>query len=86
MKQQNKLKERDRQEQKQKNRDRISCELDELNKRLEETGGSQSAQLELNRKRESESAKLRKDLEEARIQNEAATAHLKKSTKMQLVK
>lgn len=46
--------------------------------RLEEAGGATTAQLDLNKKRESELAKLRRDLEEANLQHEATTAQLRK--------
>ena len=43
-------------------------ELDDLAERLDEAGGATAAQVELNKKREAELAKLRRDLEEATIQ------------------
>ena len=43
-------------------------ELDDLAERLDEAGGATAAQVELNKKREAELAKLRRDLEEAAIQ------------------
>merc|ERR1712055_79541 len=46
--------------------------------RLNEAGGATSAQMELNKKRESEVNKLRKDLEEAQIQQEATMTNLKR--------
>merc|ERR1711963_431989 len=46
--------------------------------RLTEAGGATSAQMELNKKRESEVNKLRKDLEEAQIQQEATMQNLKR--------
>lgn len=45
---------------------------------MEEAGGATTAQLDLNKKRESELAKLRRDLEEANLQHEATTAQLRK--------
>ena len=39
-------------------------ELEELSERLEEAGGATAAQIELNKKRETEIAKLRRDIEE----------------------
>merc|ERR1711902_158788 len=45
---------------------------------LTEAGGATSAQMELNKKRESEVNKLRKDLEEAQIQQEATMQNLKR--------
>jgi len=56
----------------------LSRELDELNQRLEEAGGAANNQLDLNKKREAELAKLRRDLEEANMQHEATSAQLRK--------
>merc|ERR1711944_196086 len=49
-----------------------------LGERLTDAGGATHAQMELNKKREAEVNKLRKDLEEARIQQEATLNSLKK--------
>merc|ERR1712233_266196 len=46
--------------------------------RLDEAGGATAAQLELNKKREAEINKLRRDLEEAHIQHESTVQSLKK--------
>merc|ERR1712198_97991 len=51
---------------------------DDLTERLDEAGGATNAQIELNKKREAEIGKLRRDLEEAHIQNEALVVGLKK--------
>ena len=56
----------------------LSRELENLGERLLEAGGATSAQLELNKKREAELNKLRKDLEEIHIQQEATLISLKK--------
>jgi len=61
-----------------KQRGDLARELDELNDRLEEAGGATSTQVELNKKREGELAKLRRDLEEANLQHEATAAQLRK--------
>ncbi|NXO42904.1 MYH7 protein, partial [Locustella ochotensis] len=53
-------------------------ELEELSERLEEAGGTTATQLELNKKREAEFLKLRRDLEEATLQHEATAAALRK--------
>merc|ERR1712038_1846776 len=53
-------------------------ELEQLGERLVEAGGATSAQIEMNKKRESELAKLRKDLEEAKIQQESTMMNLKR--------
>merc|ERR1719427_2572839 len=56
----------------------LSRELESLGERLGEAGGATIAQIELNKKRENEVGKLRKDLEEARIQHESTLMNLKK--------
>merc|ERR1719474_1157546 len=48
-----------------KQRGTLARELDDLSERLDEAGGATSAQIELNKKREAEIGKLRRDLEEA---------------------
>ncbi|NWI83261.1 MYH7 protein, partial [Dryoscopus gambensis] len=61
-----------------KQRSELSRELEELSERLEEAGGTTAMQLELNKKREAEFLKLRRDLEEATLQHEATAAALRK--------
>jgi len=61
-----------------KAKSKMAKELEDLTDRLDEAGGATSAQMELNKKREAELGKLRKDLEEANIQHEAALASLRK--------
>merc|ERR1711902_143423 len=56
----------------------LARELESLGERLNEAGGATHAQVELNKKREAEVQKLRKDLEEAHIQREATLIGLKK--------
>ena len=56
----------------------LARELDDLTERLDEAGGATNAQIELNKKREAEIGKLRRDLEEAHIQNEALVTGFKK--------
>ena len=56
----------------------LSRELDDLTERLDEAGGATNAQMELNKKREAEIGKLRRDNEESHIQNEALLVGLKK--------
>lgn len=53
-------------------------ELEELSDRLEEAGGATSAQIEMNKKREADFLKLRRDLEEAMLHHEATVAVLRK--------
>ena len=56
----------------------LARELESLGERLNEAGGATAAQIELNKKRDSEVSKLRKDLEECHIQHEATLISLKK--------
>ncbi|KAK4305104.1 hypothetical protein Pmani_022980 [Petrolisthes manimaculis] len=56
----------------------LARELEELGERLEEAGGATAAQIELNKKREGELAKLRRDLEETNIQHESSMLNLRK--------
>ena len=61
-----------------KQRSDLSRELEEISERLEEAGGATSVQIEMNKKREAEFLKLRRDLEEATLQHEATAAALRK--------
>merc|ERR1712212_1036741 len=61
-----------------KAKSKLAKELEDLGDRLDEAGGATSAQVELNKKREAELGKLRRDLEESNIQHEAALASLRK--------
>lgn len=61
-----------------KQRAELQRELDELSQRLDEAGGATQAQIEVNKKREAELQKLRRDLEEAHIQSESQTSALRK--------
>uniref|UniRef100_A0A3Q3H1S6 Myosin heavy chain, fast skeletal muscle-like n=1 Tax=Labrus bergylta TaxID=56723 RepID=A0A3Q3H1S6_9LABR len=61
-----------------KQRSELSRELEEISERLEEAGGATSTQIEMNKKREVEFQKLRRDLEEATLHHEATTAALRK--------
>merc|ERR1712002_50848 len=56
----------------------LAKEMEIIGDRLDEAGGATAAQTELNKKREAEVQKLRKDLEEANIQHEAVLMNLKK--------
>ncbi|XP_043912236.1 myosin-4-like [Protopterus annectens] len=56
----------------------LARELEEICERLEEAGGATALQSELNKKREEEFLKLRRDLEEATLQHEATAAALRK--------
>ncbi|XP_062401319.1 myosin heavy chain, fast skeletal muscle-like [Sardina pilchardus] len=61
-----------------KQRADLSRELEEISERLEEAGGATSAQIEMNKRREVEFQKLRRDLEESTLQHEATAAALRK--------
>uniref|UniRef100_A0A672HJ52 Myosin, heavy chain 6, cardiac muscle, alpha n=1 Tax=Salarias fasciatus TaxID=181472 RepID=A0A672HJ52_SALFA len=56
----------------------LSRELEDISERLEEAGGATSAQVELNKKRDAEFQKLRRELEESTLQHEATAAALRK--------
>ncbi|XP_053293479.1 myosin-7 [Pleuronectes platessa] len=61
-----------------KQRADLARELEEISERLEEAGGATSVQIEMNKKREAEFQKLRRDLEEATLHHEATAATLRK--------
>ncbi|XP_060898840.1 myosin heavy chain, fast skeletal muscle-like [Labrus mixtus] len=61
-----------------KQRSDLSRELEEISERLEEAGGATSVQIEMNKKREAEFQKMRRDLEESTLQHEATSAALRK--------
>ncbi|NWW54770.1 MYH4 protein, partial [Pedionomus torquatus] len=61
-----------------KHSNELATELEEISARLEEAGGAATAQTELNKKREAEFQKMRRDLEEATLQHEATAAALRK--------
>lgn len=61
-----------------KQRAELQRELDELSQRLDEAGGATQAQIDVNKKREAELQKLRRDLEESHLQSEAQVAGLRK--------
>jgi len=56
----------------------LEREMDELSQKLDEAGGATQAQIEVNKKRESELQKLRRDLEETQAQNEAQIVTIRK--------
>uniref|UniRef100_A0A8C5AL14 Myosin, heavy chain 7B, cardiac muscle, beta a n=1 Tax=Gadus morhua TaxID=8049 RepID=A0A8C5AL14_GADMO len=56
----------------------LARELEELSERLEEAGGATSAQVEVNKRREADFQRLRRDLEEALLHHEATAAALRK--------
>ncbi|XP_076739716.1 myosin-4-like [Maylandia zebra] len=61
-----------------KQRSDLSRELEEISERLEEAGGASAAQVEMNKKREAEFLKLRRELEECMLQHDATSAALRK--------
>merc|ERR1712098_713983 len=61
-----------------KQRGTLARELDDMHERVDEAGGATAAQIELNKKREAEIGKLRRDVEEANISHEAILVSLKK--------
>ena len=70
--------ERQARAQAERQRSDLARELESLGERLGDAGGATMAQVELNKKREAEVDKFRKDLEEARIQHESTMINLKK--------
>merc|ERR1712106_1309110 len=56
----------------------LAREFESLGERLNEASGATAAQIELNKKRDSEVNKLRKDVEEANIQQESILSNLKR--------
>merc|ERR1719228_1467164 len=70
--------ERQARSQAEKQRGTLSRELDDLTERVDEAGGATAAQIELNKKREAEIGKLRRDVEESNIQHDSMVDGLKK--------
>merc|ERR1719216_675387 len=56
----------------------LAREIDSLGERLDEASGATTAQVELNKKRDAEVNNLRKDVEEANIQQESILGNLKR--------
>ena len=52
--------------------------MQELGERLDEAGGANAAQVDMNKKRENEIQKLRRDLEEQQLASESNIASLRK--------
>ncbi|KAF7653142.1 hypothetical protein LDENG_00086620 [Lucifuga dentata] len=59
-------------------RKEIGRELEELGEKLEEAGGASAAQIALNRKREADFLKMRRELEEVGLHHEVTAATLRK--------
>ena len=59
-------------------RDDLRRELEELNERLEEAGGATNAQIELNKRREAEMTRLRRDLADANLAHDLQVETLRK--------
>ena len=56
----------------------LQQQLDEVEERLEEAGGATQAQIELNRKREAEVARLRKELSDSTARHDDVVTQMKK--------
>nr|XP_033945092.1 myosin heavy chain, skeletal muscle, adult-like isoform X2 [Pseudochaenichthys georgianus] len=56
----------------------LSRELEEISERLDEAGGATAAQAEMNKKRDADFQRLRRDLEESTLQHDTITATLRK--------
>merc|ERR1719266_1391532 len=61
-----------------KNRSVLSRDMEDIGTRLEQAGSNTSTQIELNKKREAELAKLKSDLEESNIAHEGTLAALRR--------
>ncbi|KAK0153638.1 Myosin-7B [Merluccius polli] len=59
-------------------RNDVARELEELGEKLEEAGGASAAQIALNRRREADFLKVRRELEEAGLHHEATAAGLRR--------
>ncbi|OWA50174.1 Myosin heavy chain, muscle [Hypsibius exemplaris] len=70
--------ERQQRQKVEKQRAELARELEEMADRAEEGTGMTGAQIEMNKKREAEMAKLRRDLEESNIQHETVVQSLRK--------
>merc|ERR1711887_39848 len=70
--------ERQARAQAERQRSDLSREIGQLGGRLDEAGGATVAQVELNKKREAEIVKLRKDVEEANISAESVLSNMKR--------
>ena len=56
----------------------LQQQLDEVEERLEEAGGATQAQLELNRKREAEVVRLRKEVSDSAARHDDVVMQMKK--------
>merc|ERR1712033_124737 len=70
--------ERQARAQAERQRSDLSREIDQLGGRVDEASGATVAQVELNKKRESEIVKLRKDVKETNISNESVLSNMKR--------
>ncbi|XP_053564558.1 myosin-4-like [Bombina bombina] len=61
-----------------KQRADLSRELEDISEKMEEAGGASAVQIEMNKKREAEFFKMRRDLEESTLQHEVLLAGLRK--------
>ena len=65
-----------------KNRSMLARDIEDINQRLEDAGNNTSTQIELNKKREAELAKLKEQLEESNINHEGTLAALRQKHKL----
>ena len=63
----------------------LAREMENLQERLHQAGGSTAAQTELNKKKEYEVSRLRKDIEEVKIQHESLVASMKKKQQVDIL-
>merc|ERR1712179_768091 len=70
--------ERQARAQAERQRSDLAREIDSLGSRLDEAGGATVAQVKLNKKREAEIVKLRKDVEETNITSESVLSNMKR--------
>ena len=63
-----------------KQKNALNLELSELGERLDEAGGASAAQADLNKKREAELQKVKREMEEAQIHSEQQIAQMRKKS------
>lgn len=56
----------------------MTRELEDLGDRLEEQGGATAAQIEVNKRREAELSKLKREIEDQIVQHESVASQLRK--------
>ena len=63
-----------------KQKNALNLELSELGERLDEAGGASAAQADLNKKREVELQKVKREMEEAQLASEQQIAVMRKKS------